>query len=416
MVLRRRSIAICVSLAGHGLLLFLLSRSHPNPQLTPRQPSQIAIEFDTRESIREPPAPWTQPEPIRPQADSSSAVRRRPQHPGIVSKTGKREVGPVDRSGTDSRRAPIASGTLEPNSGRGSDTPRRKLLVPDFDTTRGWSLRMPRPESHGQTTRGPDEVFDKDVLKEVEAERVKSRVDGWLDDDRATGRVERGLVDTYFGSVRQALEAATANPPHFKPQLFQSLLRDWASAAQAYGSSGSHSSPERGRPGEQSPLGTAREDKPGTPLDDFGRTLDRGAALRSFADDGRVRMLAIVEIRQARNGRVKQTLLLQSSGNPAFDAHVLRAGPTAIDGLPEAPARGAGIHADGMRTAWAFEGRVVYRKKVHEIELGKDWWYFLAAAPAALATGSFDETTGDVYVVDLHDPKFVCRVKLLRVY
>jgi hypothetical protein len=127
-------------------------------------------------------------------------------------------------------------------------------------------------------------------------------------------------------------------------------------------------------------------------------------------------LVAILEFRQASDGKLLSTLLLRSSGDKVFDTHVLHTAPESIAkaGLPRPGA--AGIHADGIRSVWAFEGRVVYRKKAREIHLEKDWWYFAASAPLSLITGNFDETTGDVYVVDLHDPKYTCAVRLLRVY
>src|SRR5262249_49914866 len=113
---------------------------------------------------------------------------------------------------------------------------------------------------------------------------------------------------------------------------------------------------------------------------------------------------------------VQGTLLLQSSGNSAFDTHVVRSAPLAIERLGEPPANGAGIHPEGIRSAWSFEGHVVYQKKLRDIDLKKDWWYHAITAPLALVTGTFDETTGDIYTTDFRNPKFVCKVKLLRVY
>ena len=37
-------------------------------------------------------------------------------------------------------------------------------------------------------------------------------------------------------------------------------------------------------------------------------------------------------------------------------------------------------------------------------------------ASASLLTGHFDESTGDADVVDLRDPQYACKVRLLRAY
>ena len=79
---------------------------------------------------------------------------------------------------------------------------------------------------------------------------------------------------------------------------------------------------------------------------------------------------------------------------------------TLPDLLAPAPKDGQGLHADGLRSLWAFIGKVVYAQPVQG-----------AGDAIYLALGAkFEETTGEVYVNKIDKPLFVCRVKLLEVY
>jgi hypothetical protein len=79
------------------------------------------------------------------------------------------------------------------------------------------------------------------------------------------------------------------------------------------------------------------------------------------------------------------------------------------------PAGAPGVHPEGIRSLWAVEGRVVYLKKLRDLK-GEDAWYTAAMGAAGVLSGTFEETTGDVYVIDLRNPRFVVRPRLLRVY
>jgi len=121
-----------------------------------------------------------------------------------------------------------------------------------------------------------------------------------------------------------------------------------------------------------------------------------------------------VEMRQAADGKLQGLLLLQASGNKEFDRYVLASAPLALEGLDGPPDAGAGIHEDGIRTQWAFEGRVVLRRKLKDVDAK-----YAANVPLALLGlmgGTFEETTGEIQVADFANPQFTCAVKLLRVY
>jgi hypothetical protein len=61
------------------------------------------------------------------------------------------------------------------------------------------------------------------------------------------------------------------------------------------------------------------------------------------------------------------------------------------------------------------EGRVVYLRKLKELK-GQDTAYMAAALAAGMLAGRFEETTGEIEVIDFRNPRFVCQARLLRVY
>ncbi|MBI3182587.1 MAG: TonB C-terminal domain-containing protein [Myxococcales bacterium] len=294
---------------------------------------------------------------------------------------------------------------------------------------------MRTDSGRGRTIRNdPSERPDPEALAAYDAERAKAKVDGWLADELAAHLVEVGLVDGYFQQLRHGLEQQAAPPPPFEGGPFvKQLLKEYVASAQRFGQSGNPyvEAPAVGRPDEVlSPterFAEADRDRgPGkvngtqtaaSPVEDFRRTLRMGASLRDFAD-GKMSgaLVAVVEIRQSAGGQLLGHLLVESSGNKLFDTHVMSTAPEAVAKLPPPPATGSGIHPEGLRSLWAFEGKVIYRKKLKDVKWDESWWYHAAMLPAGLVTGNFDEMTGDVYVVDLTDPQFVCNVRLLRVY
>src|SRR6266849_3250387 len=405
MKLNRFAIALGASLTVHAACLLWLRRHRVPGAEAPAELVRIEVSF-SKATPEEPPEPT--PSPDRTTVKRPARVRR-----GFDSKVAK--AAPPGRG--------EERGLEKPTSSAAADSPRSVTLFPDTRSWRGMTQPGPAPEPGGRTTRAGDEPhLDPSTVAAVAAEKaenMKRMVDGWIDDEMATQRVATGVVDAYFGSMKKALEDGAQNPPPFDSHPLRGLAAGWAAAAQRYGETGNPYPQEReGRRGLElaSPLDRARQQFPGTRYEGFAKTLEQGAALRKFADGPADGLVAILEFRQASDGKLLSTLLLRSSGDKVFDTHVLRTAPESIAriGLPRVGA--AGIHPEGIRSAWAFEGRVVYRKKARDIHLEKDWWYFAASAPLALITGNFDETTGDVYVVDLHDPKYTLAVRLLRVY
>jgi TonB family protein len=258
----------------------------------------------------------------------------------------------------------------------------------------------------------------EETAAEEEA-RVAGRVSGFLEDATAGHRVESGLVDPYFYDLRKALTRAAANPPPVAAKAFErSLLTTLFSTSRRYGATGNPFAP--------SPLHPSDRDLDARTYSGLQSFLDRPNmdtnALRAAQGMATLQKLmeevasngprTVIEVRQDRQGQFVSASILESSGNKAFDAHALAAVPKALEALPPPPPDGSGIHADGIRSVWAFEGRVTFQKDVKKLKAG-DLLAILPLLP--VLGGSFDLVTGDVAVNSL-GPSLQCKARLLRVY
>ncbi len=418
----RGPIALGVSLAIHVCLLVWMATRPPPPERVAEPVAVAPVVIDLVQiSARKPeaePAPSTGKPATAPGRTAKKTSKRAPPQVAAKPDSPPPAAAPdAPRAGTDERRA---SAEMPDPSARGK-------LFPTVPGVSGSGSRWVRTDSgRGRTIRNdPADQPDPDAVAAYQAEQAKSRVDGWINDDLATLRAQNGMVDRYFHEMKNGLERQAANPPPFEGKPFvQHMVNHYVASAQRYGQSGNPyvvpPDPERieeRRTAEAAEKERTRGGGKGSPAEQFHQTLQAGQFLRDYADGKMTAALvAVVEIRQARDGKLLGHVLVESSGNPVFDSHVMKTAPEALSKLPPPPESGAGLHPDGMKSLWAFEGKVVYKKKLKDVKWDESWWYQAAMIPLGLATGSFDEVTGDVYVVDLTDPQFVCKVKLLRVY
>ncbi len=270
-------------------------------------------------------------------------------------------------------------------------------------------------------TRHPGDPIEKDS-PEVEAARVRARVQGIAEGTLAAIQIADGNLHPYFTELRKAMEAASKDPPPFKaPNLGQSLVSDYLQGAESFGRTGN---PFAGAPGingrPDDAVSAMRQAQQRSGFVDPTATLQaQSGALRAAAGENRKpALVAVVELFQGPDGSLRRIEISQSSGQKGFDDHVLKTAPTALASLAPPPreaspkvGRGEDVH-----TTWAFEGRVEYRRHVKDMNLKDDGWYLVAALPAALFTGNFEETTGDVQVVDVRQVRYACTVRLLQLH
>ncbi|HLL54591.1 MAG TPA: TonB C-terminal domain-containing protein [Myxococcaceae bacterium] len=440
---RRTALALLASLALHALAVLLIARwmkPAPAPEKPKTEPLRILVFSSPKPSPKPsvvpapPKAPGTQaqalPKPSPPRAPARPPPAPAPVAPRpdeALAQGADREPAPAPTSSAPMTPAPsaVASAPVsEEKRGSGPDSPRALKLLPDPAPFIATGPEQPG-DSRGRTIRNrPEELPDPAAVAAYEAEQAKARIDGWMRDELATLRVENGLVDSYFGDMRHSLEKHAGHPPPFHEGNFlQQLARSQLDAMRSYGKTGSPYGPGQGpelhtQGGMETPQERAtRMYAQSGGSQRLQQTLEQGARLREFGN-GRygVGLMAIVDIRQTAQGKLLGLSLVRSSGNQVFDKYVMESAPVAIEALPEAPANRPGIHPDGIRSTWAFEGRVTYKKKLSDMRLDKDGWYLAGMLPLSLLAGNFDEVTGVVEVVDLRNPEFVCKVRLLRVY
>jgi hypothetical protein len=148
------------------------------------------------------------------------------------------------------------------------------------------------------------------------------------------------------------------------------------------------------------------------------RSIEQARRLENYLQRASGNELVVVlELFQDPTGRVVKAELVEASGDKLFDEHILditRAGD--FPGVPKhvvARSRGA------VHSTWEFRGRYNFRKKLRELraENPADAALIALEGLGSLLTGlPFDETTGDIYVLDFRDPRFDVRSKLLRLY
>ena len=142
--------------------------------------------------------------------------------------------------------------------------------------------------------------------------------------------------------------------------------------------------------------------------------IQAGESLQQLAQPA-PELVIVLELQQTPDGQLRSVQVVERSGNKAFDEYVLEAVPPALAKLTPPPAEALARHPEVIRTLWAVEGRVIYLRRISELK-GQDAWYIASAAGLGMLAGTFEETTGDMYVIDLRNPKFDCRPRLLKVW
>jgi hypothetical protein len=424
---QRRLIALVLSLIAHAVVLALLLSAPPRQRdLRPDDPDAVAFE------LFEPPPPVPQAEPApatesRPQAPeppkrrrelaASSAPREKPaarpeaRHADAAPEASA-SASAGTAPGTENETLPVApaapgapSVTAEP--GRPSDAPAGlpplDQLGPSFDVAQRYGVGSTTGPGGGTTLRPGDPGTSVADQRASERRVVEDRVHEMLADGIARNRVDTGAVDGYFASMRRSLEKSAAHPPPIEgvTNPLPALVRSFAGAASSFGSTGNPYA------------GSSTPSTLGSPSRGGPTSVEAHARQQELLDGALgAKIIALVEIRQDATGALLESKLVASSGLPAFDSYVIASIPNAITALPE-PAKGAaGIHADGIRSLWAFLGRIKYSTRLMaetDEETAKNMLFLVLG-------GSFEETTGEVFVNRLDKPQFLCNVKLLSVY
>jgi outer membrane biosynthesis protein TonB len=437
-----------ISLLLHAALLaWLWERAPARPVSPPPMVPALAVEIISLPP-KPPPPPAPEPPPARPRprtpapppaplpSEPAPLLKPPSEEPAPeapeASAAAAPEVPPAPEPAEDPppAEAPSPATPAEPStppSPPAEDAPlveARPSLLPPIPEE-GWSLPTPaEPEApRGRTLRPDDPSLSPEVLRAEEHARVSERVQTFAEDDLARLRVENGLVHPYFSQLRASLEKQMEDAPLFEAygttgqkltNAYQRAIRNYMKQAERYGGSGT-----TGRaPTDRSPP-TASERleaiSRGNPAHDRMRAfLAAGEAVQELAESS-PELIVIVEMQQALDGQLSSVKVVEPSGNKAFDKYVLEAVPPALVRLTPPPPEAIGRRTQGIRTLWAIEGRVMYLKRLSELK-GEDAWYVASAAGLGVLAGRFEETTGDIYVIDLRNPSFEVRPRLLRLW
>ncbi|WP_199732680.1 ferrichrome ABC transporter substrate-binding protein [Corallococcus praedator] len=358
---------LVVSLLLHAALFAVLSRIPPPAARRPAVAKPIEWEVVPPEERPVPPPPAQRPAP-RDETPPRSAERPRPPPPATSEKAptqraerpSKPEEAPAQRAERPStpRQAPEQreewpSLPSEPDAPASSpplaqDVPRASpppdLVPPGL---LGGGL-LKGPPSTGRTLRNNGEAPDPKALAERQAEEARQRVDGWAQDAAATARASGGLVHPYFAKLQKGFAKQLVDPPPLDMKLLASRAkREQVDAIQRFGKTGS-------------PVVSEPRDLRLETRNRMQAAVEAGRAANMYMVDVTAPVLAlaaIVEVRQARDGKLLDLKVLEGSGDPKFDVWAVSQlkEALAVADPPQQGAQGAGLHDDGMASRWRLE-------------------------------------------------------------
>lgn len=433
--------AVALSAASHAGLLALVMSSRPAPhwaresveiELLVRRASPPPLPAHSKaRNAAAPASEEASAEGEAPKARAPKAARSAMPPPAL------REPNALEDAGAPGAppAAPAGEGlgqTAERAAALG-DLPRAMPAGPSAELGEQMVEQGSRgSRTYGSLTRNePGSGPGRQAQLDAERAVVKGRVDGWGADGAAEARANGGIVDDYFGEMKRRLEAKLDKPEGVLSGNFvEDFVAAYGHAAQQYAATGNPY-----RAGEV--IGAAPEIDGDTPLAQMAQRLPeatpgRGGGMRTAVNQAAARasqarvlrdfadgkfgkgLLAVVELRQGGDGRLLEAKLLEPSGSAEFDAHVMRVAPQALSTLGPPPAT-AKIAEVGVRSHWAFEGHITYKRKLRDVNLAKDGLYLGIAGWAGMMTGDFDPG-GDATYVDLRHPELKVKARLLRLY
>jgi outer membrane biosynthesis protein TonB len=397
------------SLVVHALvcIALMLHRPEPRPAVDAARPP-VVVEF-----LQSEPPPKEVDTPANPEPPAAPP-RRLPPQPRAQA------VGPSADEADPASPSPAADGAAErvAEAPRGPG-PRLRTLLPSAGLMDGWAVADAAPERSGGrtlTNGGPPSEADQARERNAQARAGERRVDGWARDEVASQRVRVAAVDHYFSQLGRALERAAQveRPPELDvAQGARRALNAYRANLEHYGATGAPVTPGGAPPGQRMPPDpNGRHEVVAALAEQHARNQE---LMRRF---GAGELIVIVELAQDAQGRVTELVVVRGSGDAAFDARVAQLASLMepVEGIPD---HVAARSPNGIRTTWEFRGRYEFRKKLRDLNVDNpaDAAYLAAAGVGSLlAGGGFDEVSGDIYVIDLRDPKFQVRATLLRLY
>ncbi len=339
MVRSRLALAAALSLLLHVLLWFSLdSASVPRATPTVRtQPLELAW-FE--EPPPPPPEPAPGPEPVE-RAPSIEAARPRRQRTlkAPAPPTGQPEG--AARSGSPDPDAPLAA------------TRRPLQLAPSLSLP---GMSAPSPAPGGRLLLPDDPSLSAEVLRAEEVHRVEGRVGGFLDDELAAARAQRGLPHPWWGGIDESLEKTLGTSDGGTPadmgmrSTLEPMLRNYLSSAEDFAKTGNPGLPS---PGLATPQSVRQRELFGSEAKGAQALAQAGETYLALRFRGPVFSMKL-ELLQLRSGALDSVKLLETSGNERFDAFVLKSVPSAIAQAGTPPSDVS--RREKLRSIWQIDG------------------------------------------------------------
>jgi hypothetical protein len=395
---RRLLAAIALSLALHALLLLWLLRARP-------ESAKVApIEL----TLIEPPPPV--PAPPRP----AVPVVVPPPPPVPTPKTvhGPKHSNPGGQA--VAKTEPGAAGHGEPSAGA---APIAKDAPREVELPRGYDASVHVPGGQTILNHGPESAEQRAEREKAAQAEAESKVREWAQAELGRARVRDGALEPYFVALKHALEDnAQHAPPFSTTSVVSEFVNNWKETAEQYGKTAEL----KWEPEDPQMRALYRRLDP--PLIPGSNTERIALGLAQFhlvkqelSGRAGMEMVAILELRQAPDGKVLEVKLQRTSGSKTFDAYALQTLPEAVAKLPPPSDDVRASHPHGMRTVWAYKGEISYLKNVKKFG-AKDLPYLASMGLLSALGGSFDETTGKVEIADVREPRYLCKVQLLGLY
>ncbi|NOJ83281.1 ferrichrome ABC transporter substrate-binding protein [Myxococcus xanthus] len=354
-VSRRAQLFFMLLVSGllHVALFVALSGSEPNDRQRRVAPRAVEMEV-VYQDVTPPPEPST-PEPRQPPPDE--APSRLPPKKEDPPRHAER-ARPTATEAPDMSEPPEAppsgaapAGPGEPPPTLAQDVPRdvpepqqRPNLEPQG--LLGGGVLRGGPPSTGRTLR-PGEGPDPKALAARQAEEARVRVDGWAQDAAATARASSGATHPYFAKLREGFAKQLVNPPPPDLKVLGSRMkREQVDAIARFGKTGT-------------PIVAEPRDHRLEQRNRMQAAVEAGRAANMYMVDVTTPVLAlaaIVEVWQARDGKLLDLKVIEGSGDPNFDTWAVS---QLRDALASAeapkPGGGLGVRDDGMRSRWRLE-------------------------------------------------------------
>jgi hypothetical protein len=242
---------------------------------------------------------------------------------------------------------------------------------------------------------------------EETSERLTARVQQWADDGAATVRAEGIGRHPYFDQARGSLEGALASTEGGDARQLgisnpvAGVLKNYAKAAEEYARTGNPGGgPLPSAPTHSEQLAERFKDEPAA---ERLRMWVQGRETLEALNNRGALLTVILDVHHSRSGELLEAKLSEPSGNPKFDAFVLRVVPGALGVLPPPPQE-ALRGRDSLRTQWQVDGWLHASKE-------------LLAVANSLASGQLTLPLDLLLEPDRpENSRFEYRARLLKVY